>query len=83
MTRDLLLPLDALRRRSDVVREVDLEVNLDDLAVGGVDVTDGRVALSLAVEVRGSEVAVTGRLGGRLDRRVSTLPRLRVGSPRP
>lgn len=63
MTRDLLLPLDALRRRSDVVREVDLEVKLDDLAVGGVDVTDGRVALSLAVEVRGSEVAVTGRLG--------------------
>ncbi len=62
MTRDLLFPIEALRRRRDVVREVDLEVNLDDLAVGGVDVTDGRVTLSLAVEVRGSEVAVTGRL---------------------
>jgi uncharacterized protein len=62
MTRDLLFSLDALRRRRDVVREVDLEVNLDDLAVGSVDVTDGRVDLSLAVEIRGSEVAVTGRL---------------------
>ncbi len=62
MTRDLLFSLDALRRRRDVVREVDLEVDLDDLVVGGVDVTDGRVALSLVVEVRGSEVAVTGRL---------------------
>ncbi len=57
----LRIPLDAIRRRG-APRTVDLEVVLPDLAVGVVEVSGGRVAVDLAVEARGNEVAVLGRL---------------------
>jgi|TARA_B100001964_G_scaffold30668_1_gene31695 uncharacterized protein len=62
VTRDLLLPLDALRRHHGVIREVGVQVTLDDLAIGTVEVIDGRVDLSLLLEVRGDEIAVSGVL---------------------
>ena len=60
MTENLLFPLDALRRRHGAIREVMLETTLADLAVGPVQVVKGQVDLSLSVEVRGSEIAVSG-----------------------
>ncbi len=59
MVDGLRLPLAVLRRRSEP-RTVVGDVHLDDLRVGDVVVVDGRVALDLEAEARGSDVVVSG-----------------------
>jgi len=60
VTAGLRLPLAALRRRHGAPREVVVGVELADLAVGVVEVVDGRVEVALEVEARGREVVVSG-----------------------
>ena len=59
MVEGLRLPLAVIRRRSDP-RLVAGDVVLDDLRVGDVVVVDGRVAVDLEAEARGSDVVVSG-----------------------
>lgn len=60
VTAGLRLPLATLRRRHGAPREVVVGVELADLAVGVVEVVDGRVQVALEVEARGREVVVSG-----------------------
>lgn len=61
MDDGLRIPLAVLRRRADP-RLVRRAVELDDLRVGDVVVSDGRVDVDLEAEARGRDVVVTGTI---------------------